>query len=947
MLTRVTCRLAFVWSVLLTALSLAASAQNALHVLGLNSDFQLGFNYINPVTSPQLSKATGTGLSAGVDHSLSIRSGGEVWTWGVNSQGQLGDGTTIDRTAPVQVKGLSSITAVSAGGWHSLALRSDGTVWAWGRNNEGQVGDATFINRSTPVRVTSLSGIIAISAGRFHSLALKSDGTVWAWGENGDGQLGINNNTDQNVPLPMLISGATGIAAGGFHSLVIKSGSPNTVWATGSNSHGQIGDATYTYRNSPVQVSSLTGVAKVSGGFDHSLALLTNGGVRGWGYNPDGQLGTGSNSPFNANTPQTTNLGNVSGTVVDIEAGDQHNLLRTNSGTLYAWGDNASGRVGDGTQTDRSQPVLISGISNVSVLAPGDLFTLALQSDGTIHGWGSNDDTRLALVGVAVQQKFPLYNPASTEFVAISSGGYHVLGLKADGTVWAWGNNSNGQLGDGTTTYRSTPVQVSSLSSVTAISAGRFHSLARLSNGTVWSWGRNNEGQLGINSTTSQSSPVQMLNISGAAGVAAGGYHSLILLSDGTARSTGGNWVGQLGNGFDYNQKNSPGTVTAVSNAVALAAGEAHSLALINDGTIRCWGSGQYGQLGFGNNNNTNFPGNPSITGVASISAGNFHSLLVRTNGTLLAFGRNNEGQLGDGTTIDRNSAVQVSSITTAAAAAGAEAHSLTILSNGTVRAWGRNANGQLGDGTTTTPRTTPVTVINPLGVNQLTRALQAAGGVDFSIILRSPATVPALTSLSQVSASAGSAGFTLTATGSNFSALDSEILWNGVPLTNVSRSATSISATVPASYLASVGSASVTVGTPDDTQTGGYAQSDPISFTVTTAVPANPNLVLSILSVKRNGTTVTVAFALTNRGAQTANGISISQSQVTLGSLTPDSLVLSGNSAAQNAYIKGTATFSSVPNTEQQRFSVRGTYTYGSPTKTGSFAALQRIKVP
>lgn len=227
-----------------------------------------------------------TAVGAGDTHALAIQSNGTVWGWGDNSDGQLGDGTTISATTPVQMLNMSQAAAVTGGFDYSLILKTDGTVWATGGNSLGQLGDGTTNGHTTVIQVPTLSNVIAIDASGSQSLALKSDGTVWAWG-------GADQSSYHTTPtLVAGISNVIAISQGGGFALAAKA--DRTVWAWGRNSDGQLGDGTNTDRTVPVQVMGLTNVVAVSAGYYHALALRADGTVWAWGYNYDGQLGDGT-----------------------------------------------------------------------------------------------------------------------------------------------------------------------------------------------------------------------------------------------------------------------------------------------------------------------------------------------------------------------------------------------------------------------------------------------------------------------------------------------------------------------------------------------------------------------------------------------------------------------------------------------------------------------------
>ncbi len=375
----------------------------------------------------QLTKATSTTagsgsasslIAGGQYHSLAVDSAGSVWAWGYNADGELGNGSTASAATPVRVTGAPAAAGITAGLLSSVELTRTGTVRAWGNNAYGQLGNGTATSSSTPVAVSSLSGVAQVGAGNYHVLALRSDGTVAAWG--------LNNA-------------------------------------------GQLGDGTVTSRSTPVTVAGLSGVTQIAAGglpgyAGHSVALKADGSVWTWGYGKSGQLGLGS---------------------------------LTSTGT----------------------PTKVAGLPVIAQVAANGDDTYAVGKDGSLWAWGAGSYGQLGNAAASNRQPTPVQvNLANVK--SVGAGGTHALAITIDGKTWAWGNDNTGQLGDNGACGKTcvTPVQISGLTGVTAVTGGYVHSLAALSDGTLRAWGRNAEGELGDGTTTVRMTPVAVSGLSGIVG---------------------------------------------------------------------------------------------------------------------------------------------------------------------------------------------------------------------------------------------------------------------------------------------------------------------------------------------------------------------------------------------------------------------------------------------
>ena len=664
------------------------------------------------------SARTAISVSSGRDHTCSILDNGELQCWGRNNHGQLGDGIATHSSSPVSVSMTGVPVQLSSGDWHNCAIMDDASLQCWGRNDHGQLGDGTNDESSTPVAVPIGENVLAVSAGSSHTCVVTESWALKCWGLNDNGQLGLGSITSSSNPSTVTVGGnAVAVSAGGSHTCALLDGNNMKCW--GDNSNGQLGDGGTNQQNDASSVGfSLTSAIAIDVGHSHTCAVDSSDSLHCWGDSEDGQVGDGSNSQ-QITSPTEIALGENLG-ALSISAGASYTCVVGSNDLARCWGgegsEDLSLRLGS-SPSEFSIPMwsyISSSERDWNDNGDLNIFEVGVAADSDSDGFPSGSDSDDSNPTVAADCSAGSYGRFTCRQ---ATPGYYVSGT--GNTVMTPASpghyvNSNGassevecEVGD----FQ----RLSGQTSCDPAEPGYFVSSRGASAGTPCPAGLYNDqyGQISADSCqgaeAGHSVPVLTQ-------VTMGASHSCAILDDGSVSCWGENSNGQLGGGSRTPSLEPEKAIMPLGKkAVEVSAGSYHSCILLDDGDVRCWGSNEFGQLGDGTKIERTSPVPVDLgKGALSISSGESHTCAILIDHSVKCWGQNTNGQLGDGTTSDREDPIIVDlGGESALSISSGSYHTCAIMTDRTLMCWGDNWNGQLGDGTNS-DSSTPMNISLP-----------------------------------------------------------------------------------------------------------------------------------------------------------------------------------------------------------------------------------------
>jgi alpha-tubulin suppressor-like RCC1 family protein len=632
---------------------------------------------------------------------------------------------------------INDVKQIACGENHTFILKNDGSLWGTGYSFQGQLGLGDINRMATFTQVTTNinNDVVQVACGYDHTFILKNDGTVWSCGYNDKGQLGLGDTTNRKTftRVTTNISDVKQIVCGRYHTFILKN--DGSIWSCGYNDYGQLGlgttDANAHSTFTKITTNISNDVKQIACGYNYTFILKNNGSIWACGYNNYGQLGlgtSGSSAYKNIFTQVTTNVNNVK----EIICGDYYTFILKNDGTVWSCGRNSYGQLGLGDDINHSTfTQATTNISNVKQVICGQNHTFILKNDGSVWACGGNSQGQLGL-GASDADVHSTFTKVTTnisnDVKQVVCGDSCTFMLKNNDTIWACGYNFYGQLGLGDDTKRFAFTKVTITTDINndiKQIACNDHTFILKNDGTVWACGWNKYGQLGLGDTTNRNTFTKVNN--DVKQVACGRFHTFIIKNDGSLWSCGENESGQLGLGDNTNRNTFTQVTTNINNDVKqVICGWWYTFIIKNDGSLWSCGSNDDGQLGLGGggNRNTFTKVTTNVSDVKQVACGCRHTFILKNDGSVWSCGRCYEGQLGLGVSGAGNGKSTFTKVTTNTSnvkeiICGSD-HTVILKNNGTVWGCGDNTSGQLGLGDETNRTTFTQITTNVSDVKQV-----------------------------------------------------------------------------------------------------------------------------------------------------------------------------------------------------------------------------------
>lgn len=573
-------------------------------------------------------------ISAGPNHTCTTLDG-DMRCWGANNENQLGSGRGADQAFPIRVTQVDGAWKVVSGRAHNCALLvGGGAVQCWGDNSYGQLG-----TNSSGSEVPLNGPVLDLAAGENTSCAVLASGEVQCWGESvGDG--------GGELELPSVVRGLDAIAVAVEYRRVCTVMASGSVRCWGENGTGQLGNGTTQNSSEPVAVTGIDQAVSIDADDTNTCALLQDGSVMCWG------------SDYGATPRQITGVTNA----IAIGVGDDHGCSVLLNGTVQCWGQNDEGQLGNGNIGGISDAVTVTGIDDAVAIAVGEFHSCVVRNEGDVACWGSNYNNQLGRESGA-NSADPSAVGGLTGVAEVSSGWNHSCARTAEGSVYCWGNNDFSQLGIESTEPTAGPVLAHFYLNIDVqvrqISSGDRHSCALTQSGGVLCWGDTGEGQAGYEHEVGLVYyPSWVMGLGTSKSISAGSRFSCASNDIGSAVCWGSNSAGQLGRSTaELPNSFTPQAIPQVTGALSVSAGYAHACALIKGGLVQCWGDNSRGQLGDGRDTFVNSATPVTVVGITNaieVDVGGNVSCALLESGTLQCWGDNQYGQLGGSTGASR-----------------------------------------------------------------------------------------------------------------------------------------------------------------------------------------------------------------------------------------------------------------------------------------------------